>query len=448
MDYNYLSNEDTFSTIFLDTKIMTKGNNTQIFRFMKMNEEQRKFVDGRMKVVKRSSWIRIDEDEAREIVENIFDKYDLDIDFYFMHELKHIPWALIIFTEEQDIAGHIVSVRRQERPGGPKIVFTTYDNNDGDEDGYVPKVGVIHMPSKRLCEYNSHRSPLFKTIWNELKDYDARHHWVLIMDELPDELKELSTEENTSLWNRFIERRKRFEQRKNKSHERRQTISPEMRERQRIMSRMTPEEKRIYIQKYKAMTLEQLLQYVHSKGFGYPLGRPWARITDLISLQTGGSNWTFPRLRNALILGGAIASSTDKEERFATQIYWTYKNGGYETMERFILNLKDEDWDGCGFKDDTNTFPLEDIKKEYARWLGVSIYPERRPYTLDEIFPVERYERLRRRAERYEARLNRQVDNESIVSIGPGGLNKDEIHWNSQHVSGMDKVTKERKWHY
>ena len=196
------------------------------------------------------------------------------------------------------------------------------------------------------------------------------------------------------------------------------------------------------------MTLEQLLQYTHSKGFGYPLGRPWARINDLISLQTGGSNWTFPRLRNALILGGAIASSTDKEERFATQIYWTYKNGGYETMERFILNLKDEDWDGCGFKDDTNTFPLEDIKKEYARWLGVRSHPERRPYTLDEIFPAERYERLRRRAERYEARLNRQVDNESIVSIGPGGLNKDEIHWNSQHVSGMDKVTKERKWHY
>jgi hypothetical protein len=39
------------------------------------------------------------------------------------------------------------------------------------------------------------------------------------MDKLPNELKELSTEENTSLWNRFIERRKRFEQRKRERHD-------------------------------------------------------------------------------------------------------------------------------------------------------------------------------------------------------------------------------------
>jgi hypothetical protein len=34
------------------------------------------------------------------------------------------------------------------------------------------------------------------------------------MDKLPNELKELSTEENAELWNKFIERRERFEQRK------------------------------------------------------------------------------------------------------------------------------------------------------------------------------------------------------------------------------------------
>jgi len=193
---------------------MSNDNNSKIFRFMKMNEEQRKFVDGRMRVVKRSSWIRIDEDNGRDVVESIFDKCDLDIDFYFMQDYEHIPWALIIFAEEQDIAGHIVSVRRQERPGGSKIVFTTYDNNDEDEDGYVPKVGVIHMPSKLLCEYNSHRSLLFKEVWNKLKNLDRRGHWLLIMDKLPNEVKELSTEENAELWNKFIERRERFEQRK------------------------------------------------------------------------------------------------------------------------------------------------------------------------------------------------------------------------------------------
>lgn len=196
---------------------MTKNSNSQIFRFMRMNEQQRKFVDGHMRVVKRSSWIRIDEDNGRDIVESIFDKYDLDINFYFMQDYEHIPWALIIFTEEQDIAGHIVSVRRGEP--GEKIVFTTYDNNDEDEDGYVPKVGVIHMPSKLLCEYNSHRSPLFKEVWNKLKNLDRRGHWLLIMDKLPNELKELSTEENANLWNKFIERRERFEQRQKERHD-------------------------------------------------------------------------------------------------------------------------------------------------------------------------------------------------------------------------------------
>ena len=182
----------------------------QVFKFIKLTVEERKFADGAttqegliegtMRTVDRYSHPYIDDDDAIEVVENIFDKYGLDIDFYFMHRLKHVPWALVIFTEEQNIAGHIALVRRGEP--GKKILFTTYTSpNDENDDGYVPKVGVIHMPSKRLCEYNSHHSPLFKTIWNELKDYDARHHWVLIMDKLPDELKELSTEENTSLWN-------------------------------------------------------------------------------------------------------------------------------------------------------------------------------------------------------------------------------------------------------
>ena len=50
---------------------MSNDNNSKIFRFMKMNEQQRKFVDGHMRVVKRSSWIRIDEDNGRDIVESI-----------------------------------------------------------------------------------------------------------------------------------------------------------------------------------------------------------------------------------------------------------------------------------------------------------------------------------------------------------------------------------------
>lgn len=188
---------------------MTKDAKPQIFRFMKINEQQRKFVDGRMKVVKRSSWIRIGEDNGRDIVESIFDKYDLDIDFYFMQDYKCIPWALIIFTEEQDIAGHIVQNRRGHL--GEKIQFTTYKNYDTDnDDTIIPKVGVIHIPSKRVCEDNSYRSPLFKEIWDKLQNLDSRDYWILIMDKLPSELDTLTSEENAELWLKYVERQKRF----------------------------------------------------------------------------------------------------------------------------------------------------------------------------------------------------------------------------------------------
>jgi hypothetical protein len=50
-------------------------------------------------------------------------------------------------------------------------------------------------------------------VWDKLKNLDRRDHCFLIMDKLPNELKELSTEENANLWNKFIERRERFEQR-------------------------------------------------------------------------------------------------------------------------------------------------------------------------------------------------------------------------------------------
>jgi len=201
------------------------------------------------------------------------------------------------------------------------------------------------------------------------------------------------------------------------------------------------------------MTLERLLHYCYSKGFGYPYSSAWARMHTVLIQETGGGNCTFPRLCNPLILGGSIAPPEDKILRFFTQIYWAYRNGGFEKIERFILRLKDSDWVGGEYLNADlyeyhHSYYLNKIKKEYASWLGVMPYPEIRPYTLDELFPGDRLDRLDRRARRYEERLNRQVDNESIVSIGPGGKNKDDIRWDEQHISGMRNIKKERKWHY
>ena len=69
-----------------------------------------------------------------------------------------------------------------------------------------------------------------------------------------------------------------------------------------------------------------------------------------------------------------MASPHHKAERFVTQIYWTYKNGGYETMERLILNLQDKEWSGYDAENPSRGFTgfsIQHIKKEYAEWQGV-----------------------------------------------------------------------------
>ncbi len=59
---------------------------------------------------------------------------------------------------------------------------------------------MLYIPSKLACEDLSHTSELFKAIWDELKDYDSRARWLLIMDKLPEKLSQLSAETNKELW--------------------------------------------------------------------------------------------------------------------------------------------------------------------------------------------------------------------------------------------------------
>ena len=137
-------------------------------------------------------------EEAEEALNKFLPKYNIDIElgYYFM-DLKVKIWACICFTEEHDIAGHVVQSRRSMSQVALKPY--TRESETPDKD-FIPKVGSLYISSKFACEDLSHKSDLFMEIWNQLKNCDRRVRWLLIMDKLPKSIKQLSQDENKKLW--------------------------------------------------------------------------------------------------------------------------------------------------------------------------------------------------------------------------------------------------------
>ena len=137
-------------------------------------------------------------EEAEEALNKFLPKYDIDIELgYYFFDLKVKIWACICFTEEHDIAGHVVQSRRSMLQVALKPY--TRESQTPDKD-FVPKVGSMYISSKSACEDLSHKSALFMEIWNQLKNCDRRVRWLLIMDKLPESIKQLSQDENNKLW--------------------------------------------------------------------------------------------------------------------------------------------------------------------------------------------------------------------------------------------------------
>jgi len=165
----------------------------------------------------------------------------------------------------------------------------------------------------------------------------------------------------------------------NKSYEHMTTISPEMRGRQRIMSRMTPEEKKAYrwkcYDKKARVQLLELMEYCQSSDRICPEPRLWNKIYHNYSWFTDRHEFTkYPPLKIPLILGAWNASNIEKKQRFLTQIYWCYKNYFIESIYKNIMKLSEDCWH-VGYYPEDN-IPLELIKKEYSTWLGINYYPE------------------------------------------------------------------------
>ena len=146
------------------------------------------------------------------------------------------------------------------------------------------------------------------------------------------------------------------------------TISPEIRERRKIMSRMTPDEKKAYNRKcYEESAkpkLLELIEYCQNNHKICPLPSDWNRICSNYMRYTHRCEFTkFPPFQRPLVLSTwHYSSDVDKRLRLLTQIYWCYKNFGMEFMYSDIMKLEVTDW----YKVDIG-FPkvsIKDIKKD------------------------------------------------------------------------------------
>lgn len=208
-------------------------------------------------------------------------------------------------------------------------------------------------------------------------------------------------------------------------------ISPEMHERHRLMSRMTPKEKQAYTwkcydKKAKPQLLE-LIKHCQSDCRIHPMPILWNRIYHNYSWSTDSRSHTkFTPLKAPFLFNAWNTSNIEKRQRLLTQIYWCYKNKCIGSMHTMIMKLNDADWHHEYNPEDM--ISLELIKKEYASWLSVKYHPEHDIWNYCENHE-EDYKQKReaekllnkkiRNAERFYDKQGRDLlDDESITAVG------------------------------
>jgi len=128
------------------------------------------------------------------------------------------------------------------------------------------------------------------------------------------------------------------------------TISPEMQEHRRIMSRMTPEEKKAYkwecYDEIAKPLLLDLLEYCQNDNRICPMPIIWNKTVSSYMSCTRQDKFTkYPPFLFPLVLSAWMSSDSSKRLRFLTQIYWCYKNlfigSAYDTIMKTPVN----DWE-------------------------------------------------------------------------------------------------------
>ena len=88
------------------------------------------------------------------------------------------------------------------------------------------------------------------------------------------------------------------------------------------------------------MTVDELKKYVTTNKRICPMPLVWNKFLDILGIKEKMPPHLIP-----LILNGWFASDLEKRKRILTQIDYASKNKEcLEKLEKFILNIKDNDW--------------------------------------------------------------------------------------------------------
>lgn len=130
--------------------------------------------------------------EAEDALDSLLEKFDNN-SFAFMTKVNKAyinlnwwPWAIIVFSEEYRLAGHLASIRKST----DDFNFSGHGlpSNYSIEENGVPPVSIISIKNKEVLNNIAEKSPLLKSAWELLKDREDNKRWLVFPEPLDKQL--------------------------------------------------------------------------------------------------------------------------------------------------------------------------------------------------------------------------------------------------------------------
>ena len=89
------------------------------------------------------------------------------------------------------------------------------------------------------------------------------------------------------------------------------------------------------------------LAEMKSKGVSSPKAQQWDKFTKLILLAAQNKGEIRCKLKNPLILAGAIANDAEKHERLSEQLDWAIDHRCFQEGMQYLESLSSDEWNYC-----------------------------------------------------------------------------------------------------